>query len=84
MGHPHDPGSHSHHNSVWISHNDVNGMSFWSDRSGGEIRHKRIVKFEDSGDCSYLIAEHEWINDNGKVLLLETRQVTALLLPDSE
>jgi len=44
MGHPHDPESHSHHNSVWISHNDVDGMSFWSDRGGGKIRHKRIVK----------------------------------------
>src|ERR1051325_1669482 len=25
MGHPRDPESHSHHNSVWISHPDVNG-----------------------------------------------------------
>src|SRR5436309_1625926 len=23
MGHPHDPVTHSHHNSVWISHHDV-------------------------------------------------------------
>src|ERR1051325_10645006 len=29
MGHPHDPESHSHHNSVWIAHNSVNGVSFW-------------------------------------------------------
>lgn len=35
MGHPHDPESHSHHNSVWISHNDVDGISFWSDGGGG-------------------------------------------------
>ena len=27
MGHPHDPVSHSHHNSIWVSHNDVNGWS---------------------------------------------------------
>ena len=31
MGHPHDPITHSHHNSVWISHNDVAGVSFWAD-----------------------------------------------------
>ena len=37
MGHPRDPESHSHHNSVWVSHNDVNGVSFWDDRAKGRI-----------------------------------------------
>src|SRR5437867_13315699 len=41
MGHPHDPESHSHHNSVWISHNSVNGVSFWDDRAKGKIVHQR-------------------------------------------
>src|SRR5437762_298693 len=27
MGHPHDPIGHSHHNSFWISHHDVDGVS---------------------------------------------------------
>jgi hypothetical protein len=84
MGHPHDPESHSHHNSVWISHNDVDGTSFWSDGGKGKIRHKRIIKFEDTGECSYIIAENEWADEDGKVLFLETRRVTALLLADSE
>ncbi len=84
IGHPHDPESHSHHNSVWISHNDVNGTSFWSDRGDGKIRHKRIVKFEDSGECSSIITENEWVTNDGKVLLLETRKVTVLLLENSE
>ncbi|HUU16141.1 MAG TPA: PmoA family protein [Sedimentisphaerales bacterium] len=84
MGHPHDPESHSHHNSVWISHNDVDGISFWSDSGGGKIYHKRIVKFEDSGERSSIVTENEWLTNEGKVLLLETRQITVLLLPDSE
>src|SRR5687767_12209578 len=33
MGHPHDPEGHSHHNSFWVTHNDVNGVVFWSDRA---------------------------------------------------
>src|SRR6266571_5832929 len=41
MGHPHDPESHSHHNSVWVSHNSVNGVSFWDDRAKGKIVHQR-------------------------------------------
>ena len=80
MGHPHDPESHSHHNSVWISHNDVDGISFWSDGGGGKIRHKRIVKFEDAGECSSIVTENQWITNEGKVLLLETQRVTVLLL----
>ena len=84
MGHPHDPESHSHHNSVWISHNDVNGATFWSDRGDGKVRHKRIIKFEDSDECAYLIAENEWIDKNGTVLLLETRWITTFPLPNAE
>jgi hypothetical protein len=85
MGHPHDPESHSHHNSVWISHHDVNGTNFWSDRGKGKIRHKRIVEFQDSDRCASLTAENEWIDtDNGNVLLLETRTVTVLPLNDVE
>ncbi len=84
MGHPHDPESHSHHNSVWISHNDADGISFWSDGGVGKIRHKRIVKFEDAGERSTIVTENEWVTNEGKVLLIETRRVTILLLPDSE
>jgi hypothetical protein len=84
MGHPHDPESHSHHNSVWISHNDANGISFWSDRGDGKVRHRRIVEFDDSDECAYLIAENEWIDKNGTVLLLETRRITTFPLPNAE
>ena len=84
MGHPRDPESHSHHNSVWISHNDVNGVSFWSDDGKGKIRHKRIVKFEDGGDCSSILTENEWVTVEGRRLLDEARQVTVILLDEQE
>src|ERR1044071_1845026 len=54
MGHPHDPESHSHHNSVWIAHNDVNGISFWDDRAKGRIVHQRLDQYEDLGDTSWV------------------------------
>ena len=84
MGHPHDPESHSHHNSVWMSHVDVGGVDFWSDRGGGTVRHKRIVKYEDEGEKSYLVAENEWVDKDGKVLLHETRTVSVVLLDGKE
>jgi hypothetical protein len=84
MGHPHDPVTHSHHNSVWISHYDVNGTDFWSDGGKGRIRQKRIVKYEDSHENAFLVAENEWIDNNGNVLLIETRKVTVLPLENAE
>lgn len=84
MGHPHDPESHSHHNSVWISHTDVNGVDFWSDSGKGKIRHKRIIKFDDTGESSSILTENEWLATDGKVLLTETRQVMVVLLENSE
>ena len=84
MGHPRDPESHSHHNSVWISHTDVNGVSFWSDTGKGKIRHKRIVKFEDGGESSSILTENEWVTTEGRRLLDETRQVTVVLLEGGE
>ncbi|MBN1506826.1 MAG: PmoA family protein [Sedimentisphaerales bacterium] len=84
MGHPHDPQSHSHHNSIWMSHTDVGGVDFWSDRRLGIVRHKRIVKYEDQGETSYLVAENEWVDKDGKVLLNETRRVSVTLLEGRE
>ncbi len=84
MGHPRDPESHSHHNSVWLSHADVGGVDFWSDRRLGTVRQKRIVKYEDEGEKSYLVEEDEWVDKDGKVLLNETRQVSVILLEGKE
>jgi len=84
MGHPHDPESHSHHNSVWISHHDVNGTNFWSDGGKGKIRHKRIVRFEDGAEAASIVTENQRVADKGKVLLSETRRLTTLPLDNSE
>ena len=84
MGHPHDPESHSHHNSVWISHHDVGGIDFWSDGGNGKIRHKRILKFEDGNQASSITAENQWISNKGRILLNETRRVIDVPLDGSE
>ncbi|MFO0967014.1 MAG: PmoA family protein [Gemmataceae bacterium] len=78
MGHPHDPVGHSHHNSVWISHNDVNGVSFWADRgkNAGRIVTQRLEKLEDGAEAAATLLNH-WIGPDDKVLLVERRR-TAL------
>jgi Methane oxygenase PmoA len=58
MGHPHDPFGHSHHNSVWMAHYDVDGVNFWGDKSNaGRIVHQRILEYED-GDRGVAIGSH--------------------------
>jgi len=83
MGHPHDPESHSHHNSIWISHHDVNGISFWDDRAKGKIVHCRILRFDDGPDAAAILTENAWTASN-TVLLIERRLTRTQMLPNKE
>jgi hypothetical protein len=84
MGHPRDPESHSHHNSVWISHNDVEGVSFWDDRGEGRIIHRRILEYEDGAETAWVASVNEWTRRDGTVLLMEQRRTSVQLLPGDE
>ncbi len=86
MGHPHDPETHSHHNSVWISHNSVNGVSFWDDRGKGRIVHQRVDAYEDLGETSWIATTNHWIDEskNNQILMVEKRRTTIELLPNNE
>jgi hypothetical protein len=85
MGHPHDPEGHSHHNSVWISHHDVNGVTFWGDKGPGRIVHQRIEKIADDGSESWVITHHAWLDESTKKpLLLERRRTHVQLLEKGE
>jgi hypothetical protein len=84
MGHPHDPVTHSHHNSVWVSHNDVAGVSFWGDRGKGTIVHRSVEGLADGADEASVTVQNEWRRDDGTVLLRERRRVLVVALPDGE
>lgn len=75
MGHPHDPVTHSHHNSVWISHHDVGGLSFWDDRGPGRIVHRRVLRLDDGDDAASVSVENAWVVED-VVFLLERRRMT--------
>jgi hypothetical protein len=84
MGHPHDPITHSHHNSVWISHNDVNGISFWADtgKNVGRIVHQKIEKLTDDDSEASVTAVNAWIDESAKRTLLTERRKTSVQLLD--
>jgi hypothetical protein len=82
MGHPRDPQGHSHHNSVWISHEKVNGVSFWGDRGKGKIVHRSIENFEDLGESSWMTVVNAWVDEGNKdrMLMVERRRTGVRLL----
>lgn len=84
MGHPGDPVGHSHHNSVWLSHKDVNGVSFWEDGAAGRIVHRRIERLEDGAVEAAMVSINAWEEAGGKVLLDERRRVVVRALPEGE
>jgi len=76
MGHPHDPATHSHHNSVWIAHQNVGGVSFWEDSGDSRIQCDRVLEYEDGDTRAHLLAENSWRQGNpGRVLMLERRRI---------
>jgi len=75
MGHPHDPVTHSHHNSVWISHNDVGGVSFWDDRPGPRIVCQRIERYEDGPASAWLLGVNAWQDAKQQTLMTERRRI---------
>ncbi len=84
MGHPRDPQSHSHHNSVWLSHASVNGTDFWADNRGGRIAHRRMLRMEDGEETAFIEVENEWLDKEGKPLLRELRRTGVRTLAGGE
>ena len=79
MGHPRDPHSHSHHNSVWISHHDVGGVNFWADGGKGQIVCRLVKQYEDGDRQAWMLTRNAWQDDQGKVLLNEWRRACVQL-----
>lgn len=84
MGHPHDPNGHSHHNSVWISHDSVDGESFWADTGPGRIVQRGIVRYDDGDLEARLIAANDWLGSQDRVVLRERRGVSVQPLGGGE
>jgi len=85
MGHPHDPEGHSHHNSVWISHNDAGGVSFWADRAGaGRVLHEAVELLEDGAEAASIVTRNVWKSGGGHIILRERRVLEVRDLGGSE
>lgn len=77
IGHPHDPRGHCHHYSIWLGHQNVNGVNFWeeSHQSGKQVP-QNILELEDSDEFCSMTASVNWQGRNGTVLLSETKKIS--------
>lgn len=82
MGHPHDPLTHSHHNSVWISHNSVNGLDFWGDqaKNQGRIIPVEVSSegYEDGDSSASMRMVNHWVNAADQTIQLREIRRTAI------
>lgn len=81
MGQPSDPHGHRHHNSVWISHSDVQGVNFWGDEGDGTIVTLSVERYVDADDpkpYASMLVSNEWRDADNRTLLHERRQITVL------
>jgi len=85
IGHPHDPNGHSHHNSVWVSHHDISGVSFWGDRGAGKIRHTQFFDLIDEEELAAIVVENRWQDEEAnQTILKETRAMGAVPLENEQ
>ncbi len=67
---PSEQKDHPHHRSLWFTHGDVDGLSFWHERQGSPtVKHKRFIKIQ--GDT--IVTENDWLDPQGKRHLQDRR-----------
>ncbi len=76
MGHPGAP-NHDHHRSIWLGHQRVMGVDFWSDTSPAKIRQTNWLAYED-GDEAVSAVELGWYDGHDPQPLLVQRLITSV------
>ena len=74
---PGEKADHPHHRSLWFTHGDVNGLSYWHEPSSGKsgtIRHRRFLQIR-GGDDGKIVTANDWVNDQGVVVCTDRRTV---------
>ncbi len=81
MGHPGAP-DHDHHQSIWFAHNKLNGLDFWANGKGTQVRQKQWLCYRDGDDEAVMAVLLGWYDAQGKEVM-EQELIAALLPIDS-
>lgn len=78
MGHPGAP-NHDHHRSIWFAHDNINGLSFWSDQPDTRILQKTWYCYADGNDEGIMASATGWYDGDGNELMQQ--EVVAAIIP---
>lgn len=89
---PHDgePHDHPHHQGLWYSHGEVNGVDYWANgiASGsakkGRITLEKLVSAQGGQKQGTIDALFHWIDDTGRAVLMQELRVTFHAQPSDE
>ena len=85
LGHPLDPVGHSHHKSIWIGHNDVDGVTFWGDSPrAGRIEVTGVEFAREPASSVSLLLRCSWRPPRAAPVLEEERRLTFAELAGGE
>lgn len=68
---PGEKKDHPHHRSLWFTHGDVNGLSFWHKET---IRHREFVEIT-SGSEAVVVTTNDWLAPDGKRVCEDRRRL---------
>lgn len=74
---PDEPHDHPHHESLWFTHGDVNGIDFWTHKPDEadrrpEVRQTAIELRESEGTIE---SQNEWRQPDGTVVMTDSRHI---------
>jgi hypothetical protein len=69
---PNEHKYHPHHRSLWFTHGDVNGLSFWDRET---IKHRKFLKIA-SGKQAVIVTLNDWLAPDGTTVCQDERTLT--------
>jgi hypothetical protein len=73
---PKEANDHVHQRSLWFTHGDVNGISFWDEEENhGTILHREFVKAEAGTGHAIIVTRNDWVSPGGKRVCEDERKL---------
>lgn len=72
---PGETKDHIHQRSLWFTHGDVNGISFWHENAQhGTIVHSRFADIRSGAEAAFT-TDNDWVGPDGKLILTDQRRL---------
>jgi hypothetical protein len=71
---PQETEDHPHHQSLWLTHDQVSGADFWmanknegKGADGPHIKHREFVAVKSAGATAQIVTRNDWMNGNRRI-----------------